>query len=86
MISPVDLPPLVSPTTTTKHQSNLDNVRRLQDLVHALRPKCALHQVTNGDGADESREAGILTLFLCRPLLEDLGGAKRRLQWLLAMA
>jgi hypothetical protein len=78
MISPVDLPLLLffyPPVVLMQH-----NIRRLQDLVHALGAQGALHQVADGDGADEGAEAGILSLFLRRALLEDLGGAERRLQ------
>lgn len=52
----------------------------MQDLVHALGAECALYQVANGDGTDEGSETGILALLLCGALLEDLGGAERRLR------
>jgi len=55
------------------------NIRRLQNLVHALGAKCALYQITNGNGADEGAEAGILALLLGCALLEDLGWAERGL-------
>lgn len=60
-------------TTSTARTSN---IRRLQNLVHALGAKCALHQITDGDGANEGAETGILTLLLCGALLEDLGGTE----------
>lgn len=56
------------------------SIRRLKDLVHALGTEGALDEVANGNGADESRETGILSLLLCGALLEDLGGAKRGLE------
>lgn len=57
--------------------SEEDNERRLKNLVHSLGTKCALHQVTNGDGTNKGSQARILALFFCSPLLENLGWHKR---------
>lgn len=59
-------------------------IRRLEDLVHSLGTEGALHEITNGDGADEGGETGILTLLLGGAFLEDLGGIEglqRACQW-----
>lgn len=56
------------------------DIRRLQDLVHALWPQCALYQVSHCDGADEGAETGILTLLLGGALFEDLCWTEGRLQ------
>lgn len=52
------------------------NVRRLQDLVHALRAQCALDQVADGDGSYERGETRILTLLLGDIVRKDLSGVR----------
>lgn len=54
-------------------------IRRLHDLVHALGAQGALDQITDGYGADECGETGILTLLFGGAVLEDLCWAEGRL-------
>ena len=49
------------------------DLRRLQNLVHALGTQGAFHQVSNGYGADKSRETSILALFFSDVLGKNLG-------------
>jgi hypothetical protein len=51
-------------------------VRRLKDLVHSLRPQCALDQVADGDGSYECGETRILTLLLRDIVRKDLSGVR----------
>lgn len=55
-------------------------IRRLHDLVHALRTQSALDQIADCYGANKGSETGILALLLCRAVLEDLGWAEGRLR------
>ena len=52
------------------------NIRRLQDLVHTLGSKSALHQIANGNSSDEGGQPGVLALLLRRAFFEYLGWAE----------
>lgn len=56
------------------------NSRRLENFIHSLRAQSALHKVTNGDGADKSRQPGIFTLFFDDIVCKNLCGVVEGLQ------
>lgn len=53
------------------------NLRRLEDLVHALGSKSTFHQIAYGNGANKRRQTRILALLLGRAFVKNLRRLER---------